>query len=80
MKMFEKKVTLGLIIGSREFFNGTLALDARRDVIAQLDKLGIGYQILPVSETNNGSVETKEDVRKYVQLFDENRHAILRCI
>ena len=76
MKMFDKKISLGLIVGSREFFNGTLALDARRDVIAQLDKLGIGYHILPVSETNNGSVETKEDVRKYVQLFDENRHDI----
>ena len=76
MKMFDKKISLGLIIASREFFNGTLALDARRDVIAQLDKLGIGYHILPVSETNNGSVETKEDVRKYVQLFDENRHDI----
>ena len=76
MKMFDKKISLGLIIGSREFFNGTLALDARRDVIAQLDKLGIGYHILPLSETNNGSVETKEDVRKYVQLFDENRHDI----
>ena len=76
MKMFDKKISLGLIVGSREFFNGTLALDARRDVIAQLDKLDIGYHILPVSETNNGSVETKEDVRKYVQLFDENRHDI----
>ena len=76
MKMFDKKITLGLIVGSREFFNGTLALDARRDVITQLDKLGIGYHILPVSETNNGSVETKDDVRKYVQLFDENRHDI----
>lgn len=76
MKMFDKKVSLGLIIASREFFNGTLALDARRDVIAQLDKLGIGYHILPVAATNNGTVETKEDVRKYVQLFDEHRHDI----
>ena len=76
MKMFDKKVSLGLIIASREFFNGTLALDARRDVIAQLDKLGIDYHILPVDATNNGTVETKEDVRKYVQLFDEHRHDI----
>ena len=76
MKMFDKKVSLGLIIASREFFNGTLALDARRDAIAQLDKLGIGYHILPVDATNNGTVETKEDVRKYVQLFDEHRHDI----
>ena len=76
MKMFDRQVSLGLIIASREFFNGTLALDARRDAIAQLDKLGIGYHILPVDATNNGTVETKEDVRKYVQLFDEHRHDI----
>lgn len=76
MNMFDKKTSLGLIVGSREFFNGTMALDARRDVIAQLDKLGIGYHILPVSETKNGAVETKEDVRKYVQLFEQNRHDI----
>ena len=76
MKVFDKKISLGLIIGSREFFNGKLALDARRDVIAQLDKLGIGYYLLPVDETNNGSVETKEDVCKYAQLFDAHRHDI----
>lgn len=76
MKMFDKKISLGLIVGSRGFFNGAMALDARREVTAQLDKLGIGYHILPVSETNNGAVETPEDVRKYVQLFDDNRHDI----
>lgn len=76
MKVFDKKISLGLIIGSREFFNGKLALNARTDVIAQLEKLGIGYHILPVSETLNGAVETPEDVRKYVKLFDENRHDI----
>ena len=51
MNVFNKKITLGLIIGSREFFNGTLALQARRDITAQLDKLGLGYHILPVGET-----------------------------
>ncbi len=76
MKMFDKKISLGLIVGSRGFFNGAMALDARREVTAQLDKLGIGYHILPVTETNNGAVETPEDVRKYVQLFDDNRHDI----
>ena len=71
MKMFDKKISLGLIVGSRGFFNGAMALDARREVTAQLDKLGIGYHILPVSETNNGAVEMPDDVRKYVQLFDD---------
>ena len=76
MKMFDKRISLGLIVGSRGFFNGAMALDARREVTAQLDKLGIGYHILPVSETNNGAVEMPDDVRKYVQLFDDNRHDI----
>lgn len=76
MKMFDRKTTLGLIVGSREFFNGALALDARRDLIAQLDKLGIAYRILPVEATLNGSVESREDVRKYVELFDTHRHEI----
>jgi L-fucose isomerase-like protein len=76
MNVFDKKISLGLIIGSRGFFNGKMALDARRDVIAQLDKLGIGYHLLPVDATNNGAVETPEDVRKYAQLFDEKRQEI----
>jgi L-fucose isomerase-like protein len=76
MNVFDKKISLGLIIGSREFFNGKLALDARREVIAQLDKLNIGYHILPVDETNNGCIQTPDDVRKYAQLFDENRKDI----
>jgi L-fucose isomerase-like protein len=76
MKVFERKISLGLIVGSREFFNGTLALNARSETIAQLDKLGIGHYILPVGETLNGAVESKEDVRKYVKFFDEHRHDI----
>ena len=76
MKVFDKKVSLGLIVASRGFFNGKLALDARKDLLAQLDKLDIGYHILPIEATSNGAVETPEDVRKYAQLFDEKRHEI----
>lgn len=76
MNVFERKISFGLIIGSRGFFNGKMALDARQEVIAQLEQLGIGYHILPVDETQNGAVESAQDIRKYVQLFDEQRHAI----
>jgi L-fucose isomerase-like protein len=76
MKSIDRKITLGLIVGSREFFNGTLALDARRDLLAQLDRLGVDYHILPVSETANGAVEKPEDVGKYVQLFRSKRDDI----
>lgn len=76
LKAVDRKMTFGLIIGSREFFNGTLALDARRDLLAQLDRLGIGSHILPVAETLNGTVETPDDVRKYVRLFRDKRDEI----
>jgi L-fucose isomerase-like protein len=76
MKKIEKPLTFGLIVGSRAFFNGALALRARQDLIAQLDKLGIGHHILPVGETNNGAVETPDDVKKYVRLFKDKRDDI----
>ena len=76
MNMFERKTTLGVIIGSRGFFNGKLALNARKEVVEQLDKLGLQHCILPLEATNNGAIETPDDVRKCVELFDANRHAI----
>jgi L-fucose isomerase-like protein len=69
-------VTLGLIIGSRQFFNGELSLGARRDLLAELESLGIGYRILPVEATRNGAVETREEAAAYARLFSENRSVI----
>jgi len=71
-----RKVTLGLIVGTREFFNGSLALNARRDLLAQLAELDIDYRILPVEATRNGAVETREEAGKYARLFRENRDVI----
>ena len=39
-----RPITLGLVVGSREFFNGAPALETRRQLIAQLDKLKVAYQ------------------------------------
>jgi L-fucose isomerase-like protein len=76
MRSIDRKITFGLIVANREFFNGELALGARRDLLAQLEALGIGYHILPLAETKNGTVETPEDVRKYVRLFRDRRDEI----
>ncbi len=76
MSVIKKKLSFGLIVGSRAFFNGNFALAARQDLIAQLDRLGIGHHILPVSETANGAVETSADIKKYVRLFREKRDDI----
>jgi L-fucose isomerase-like protein len=76
MPAFDRQISFGVIIGSRAFFNGALAQGARKDLLAQLDHLGIGYHLLPATETRNGAVETAEDVRKYVGLFRERRDDI----
>jgi L-fucose isomerase-like protein len=69
-------VTLGLIIGSRQFFNGALALGARRELLTQLQRLGIGTRILPVEATRNGAVETREEAAACARLFSEHRASI----
>ena len=76
MKLIDKKVTFGVVISSRAFFNGNLALAAREDLLRALDRAGAGYHLLPVGETKNGAVETPDDVRKYVKLFREKRDEI----
>ncbi len=76
MRAFDRKITLGLIITSREFFNPAYAPKARADLIAQLDRLGIDHRILPQSETPNGAVETREDAHKYARYFRDKRDVI----
>lgn len=76
MLNINRKITLGIIIGSRAFFNGKLALDARKDLLAQLEKQGVGYKILPVEATNNGAVETRAEAGLYAQLFRSHRDEI----
>jgi L-fucose isomerase-like protein len=73
MKAIDRKVSFGLIVASRAFFNGNLALGARADLVAQLGRLGLGHHILPVDATRNGAVETPDDVAKCVRLFKERR-------
>jgi L-fucose isomerase-like protein len=71
-----KKITFGLIVGTRGFFNSELASGGRKDLIALLDKLGYDYVILPTEATPTGSVETIADARKVADLFIENRKKI----
>lgn len=76
MLSINRKITLGVIIGSRAFFNGQLALNARQDLLAQLGKLGIDYRLLPLEATRNGAVETREEAGLYAQLFRAHRDDI----
>jgi len=76
MKITEKKITFGLIVGTRGFFNSALAVEGRESLIAQVEKLGFNYVILPFDATPTGAVETLEDARKCANLFNEKRSEI----
>jgi L-fucose isomerase-like protein len=76
MKITEKKITFGLIVGTRGFFNSALAVDGRKDLIALMEKLGYNYVILPTDATPTGAIETIDDARKCARLFNENREEI----
>ena len=75
-KRNHRPVTLGLVVGSREFFNAAPALATRAQLTAQLDRLGVNYSILPIEATKNGAVQSREDARKYAAHFRAQRDSI----
>lgn len=76
MEITEKKITFGLIVGTRGFFNSALAVEGRKDLVKLIEKLGFGYVILPLDVTPTGAIETLEDAKNCARLFNENREEI----
>lgn len=76
MRAFKRPVTLGLIVGSRLFFNGAPALAAREQAIAQFKKLGIAVKTLPAEATENGAVQSRKDAALYGDFFRAQRDEI----
>lgn len=66
------KTTFGLIIGTRGFFNPKLAQEARKVLLAKLEKLGYDYITLSEDDTQYGAVETIDDAKKCAKLFRDN--------
>jgi L-fucose isomerase-like protein len=73
MKMIDKKITFGVIVGTRGFFNPELAQQGRAQLEAQLKALGYDHVILPADATEHGAVETYAHARKCAQLFESHR-------
>jgi L-fucose isomerase-like protein len=67
--LFKRKISLGVVIGSRAFFSPTPCKAARDDVLAQLAKLGIDAVILPFEATANGAVQSIADADLYAAHF-----------
>jgi len=76
MRAFERPVTLGLVVGSRLFFNGAPALAAREQAIVQFEKLGVAIRTLPADATENGAVQSRKDAALYGDFFRSQRDDI----
>ena len=76
MSIMDKKPCFGIILATRGFFNPVFAESARKDILAQLDKLGIEGVIGSESDTPFGAVETLEHARFYAKLFHDNADRI----
>lgn len=71
-----REVTLGLVVGSRQFFNGAPCRAARDEAVAQLTRLGVKIITLPFEATVNGAVQSIPDAELYAQHFKTHRDEI----
>jgi L-fucose isomerase-like protein len=69
-------ITLGVILGNRDFFPDTLITEARRDLMRLFNELSIEPVWLTAEQSKLGAVETWADARKCGELFRENRSRI----
>lgn len=73
----EKQLTLGVIIGNRDFFPDRLVADARKEILEVLRKSNINAILLEESESKLGGVETFHDAQKCAGLFKRHRDEIM---
>jgi L-fucose isomerase-like protein len=76
MKIMDKKITFGIIVGTRDFFNPKLAQDGRVQLEKQLKTLGYDHVILPANATDHGAIETYAHARQCADLFQSRRKDI----
>ncbi len=76
MRMIDKKITFGVIVGTRGLFNPKLAQEGRKQLETQLGALGYDHVILPAEATEHGAVETYAHARQCAELFRRRRDDI----
>lgn len=74
--IMKRPTKFGLIVGTRNIFNGELARNARAELLAALDKLGIEYVLPPADATRNGAIETVKDAALCAEIFRAERDKI----
>jgi L-fucose isomerase-like protein len=70
------KMTLGVIVGNRDFFPDQLVTEARRDLAALFAQLEVEPIWVGETETKLGSVETWEHAQRCAALFRAHRDTI----
>jgi L-fucose isomerase-like protein len=70
------KITLGIIIGNRDFFPDVLVGEARRDLLKLFGELEIDAVLLDEQATKLGAVETWNHAKRCADLFRANRDRI----
>jgi L-fucose isomerase-like protein len=73
MRLHTRPITLGVIIGNRDFFPDVLVGEARKDVVKLFAELGINAVMLTPEQTKLGGVETFADARRCADLFASKR-------
>lgn len=75
-RLSARRISLAVVIGSRAFFSPAPCRDAREQVLAHLESLGIDVVVLPFEATENGAVQSIADAKLYAQYFKERRDSI----
>jgi len=71
------KITLGVIIGNRDFFPDRLVAEARKDIIELFAKLGLTPIMLDEQQSKLGGVETFKDAQQCAGLFRKHQDDII---
>jgi L-fucose isomerase-like protein len=72
----QRKMTFGVIVGSRGFFPHHLAKSGREEIISVLEAAGARAIVLSPEESNNGAVETYAESQRCAELFKKHAEEI----
>ena len=70
-------VSLGIIIGNRDFFPDKLVGDSRIEILEAIKKQGVNPIILNEDDTKLGGVETFQEAQKCAALFRRHREDLI---
>src|SRR5512142_3392887 len=70
------KITMGVMMGTRDFFPAEPVRASRREILTLLEQQGIEPIILDESATPLGAVETYEQAQKCAALFRAHQEEI----